>query len=68
VQEDVLKGYQACDELQWPPVVESLVSKPVVIPVKLDQFHRALFSNVNTTKVDSLVNSLGQDLCRTLTN
>jgi len=68
LQEDVLKGYQACDELQWPPVVESLVSNPVVIPVKLDQFLRALFSNVNTKKVDCLVNSLGQHLCHTLTN
>jgi len=68
LQEDVFKGYQACDELQWPPVVESLVSYPVVIPMKLDQFLRALFSTVNTTEIDSLVNSLGQDLCCTLTN
>ena len=58
LREDVLKGYQARDELQWSPIVESLVINPVVIPEKLDHFLRALFCNVNSTKVDRLVNLL----------
>jgi hypothetical protein len=45
-----------------------LVDKGVVIPEQLEKLLRALFMNVNSTKVDRLVCSLGQDLCRTVTN
>lgn len=63
LRQDIFDAYHAQDELSWPPVVESLVDKGVVITKQLVKFLRALFMNVNSTKVDHLVCSLGQDLC-----
>lgn len=71
LHEEILESFAKADELRWPPSAQDLVSMNIVIPSNLETFLCHVICGKpksQSSKMNRLVNSIGQDICRATTN
>ena len=72
IRKDVLDAFEDDEEFSWPPTVHSITSQSKSLPPNLSKFLSILFSGKKSTgitpKEERLISSIGQDICRAVTN
>ena len=71
LRNDIFSAYAASEALPWPPTAHQLEESVEVLPGSIAKFLGILFigSNVDgSTRVNRLIQSIGQDLCRATTS
>ena len=75
LRESILQAHQQADKIPWPPTADYLKSQADIAPEYLSNFLRIVFTGKEPTKengknikIDRLILSVGQDICRAATN
>ena len=70
--DSITEKFKTTEAYRWPPTARDLEDQDDILPPNLKKFLTILItgheSDSNTAKVNRLVLSLGQDLCRSVTN
>ena len=70
--DSIIEQFKTTEAYRWPPTARDLEDQDGILPPDLQKFLTILItgqeSDSNTTKVNRFVLSLGQDLCRAVTN
>ena len=70
--DSITEKFKTTEAYRWPPAARDLEDQDDILPPDLKKFLTILIhgheSDSNTAKVNRLVLSLGQDLCRSVTN
>ena len=71
LRETIISAFENSNDLRWPPTADQIDDVNDVIPSSMSYFLKYIFSgkvNDTSTQVNRLVSSIGQDICRVVTN
>jgi hypothetical protein len=71
LRQSVMDAFENAGELKWPPTADQLDNLDEILPTPLTSFLQYVISgNVNqtSTQTNRIVKSIGQDICRAVTN
>ena len=71
LRETIISAFENSGDLRWPPLADQIDDVADVIPPTLSNFLKYVFSGKvkdTSTHVNRLVCSVGQDICRAVTN
>lgn len=67
----ILNAFENSGALRWPPTAEHIDKSDGILPQELSNFLKLIFSGkvkYTSTQTNRLVSSIGQDICRAVTN
>ena len=71
LRDTIISTFENSNDLRWPPTADQIDDINDVIPSSLSHFLKFIFSGKvkdTSTQVNRLVSSIGQDICRVVTN